>query len=75
MVREGLGITVLPDDVALPYKDAFNLVTVKVNEVWAHQKNVMCWNKTRTLSAAEKSLVEFLSARFGAKQLPRELMK
>lgn len=64
MVGAGLGMAVLPDDVAKPYVEAFNLVTVKVNERWAHQTNVLCWNKTRALSYAERSLVDFLAAKF-----------
>jgi hypothetical protein len=66
MVGAGLGMTVLPDDVAQPYLEVFNLATVKVNERWGHLNNVMCWNKTRTLSAAERSLVDFLAAKFSA---------
>lgn len=69
MVGAGLGLTVLPDDVAKPYMDVFNLVTVKVNERWGHQKNVLCWNKTRTLSDAEQSLVDFLAAKFRAEDM------
>ena len=69
MVGSGLGMTVLPDDVALPYLEVFNLATVKVNERWAHQNNVLCWNKTRTLSVAERSLVDFLAAKFSPEQM------
>ena len=74
MVGAGLGMTVLPDDVAKPYVEAFNLVTVKVNERWAHQSNVLCWNKTRTLSDAEQSLVDFLAAKFMEKQASAAFM-
>ena len=66
LVAAGLGVAVLPADVAQPYLEAFNLVTVKVNERWAHQKNVVCWNKSRTLSGAEKSLVDYLTVRSNA---------
>jgi DNA-binding transcriptional LysR family regulator len=69
MVGAGLGVTVLPDDVAQPYVEVFNLATVKVNERWAHQNNVLCWNKTRTLSAAERSLVDFLAAKCSAENM------
>jgi DNA-binding transcriptional LysR family regulator len=69
MVGAGLGMTVLPDDVAQPYLEVFNLVTVKVNERWAHQNNVLCWSKTRTLSAAERSLVDFLAAKFSTEDM------
>jgi DNA-binding transcriptional LysR family regulator len=66
MVGAGLGVTVLPDDVAQPYLEVFNLATVKVIERWAHQNNVLCWNKPRTLSDAERSLVDLLAAKFSA---------
>jgi DNA-binding transcriptional LysR family regulator len=69
MVGAGLGVTVLPDNVAQPYVELFNLVTVKVNERWAHQNNVLCWSKTRTLSAAERSLVDFLAAKFSTEDM------
>jgi hypothetical protein len=49
--------------------EVFNLVTVKVNERWARQNNVLCWNKTRTLSDAERSLVDFLAAKFSAEDM------
>jgi DNA-binding transcriptional LysR family regulator len=69
MVGAGLGVTVLPDNVVQPYVEVFNLVTVKVNERWARQNNVLCWNKTRTLSDAERSLVDFLAAKFSAEDM------
>lgn len=71
MVGAGLGMAVLPDNVAKPYVEAFNLVTVKVNERWAHQTNVLCWNKTRTLSDAERSLVDFLATKFSEPTGPK----
>lgn len=43
LVRAGLGLAVLPDDVTKPYVETFNLVTVKINERFAHQINVLRW--------------------------------
>jgi len=60
VVRSGLGISVVPQEVAQPLAAAFNLRIIALTDTWARCRFVICFQDERSLSPAAKLLAEHL---------------
>jgi DNA-binding transcriptional LysR family regulator len=60
VVRSGLGICVVPREVALPLAAAFRLSIVPLTDSWARRRFVICFQNEHTLSPAAKLLARHL---------------
>lgn len=61
VVRSGLGISVVPAEVAQPLAAAFNLRIIPLTDAWAQRRFAICFQDERSLSPAAKLLAEFLA--------------
>jgi DNA-binding transcriptional LysR family regulator len=61
VVRSGLGITVVPQEVAQTLVDALDLVIIPLNDAWAKRRFVVCLQDEKTLSKAAKLLADHLA--------------
>ena len=61
VVRSGLGISVVPKEVAQPLADAFSLRIIPLTDAWARCRFVICFQDERSLSPAAKLLAEHLA--------------
>jgi DNA-binding transcriptional LysR family regulator len=60
VVRAGLGIAILPDEVVAAEARAGHLVTVPLAEPWAERRFVICHRDDDSLSAAAQELLQAL---------------
>ena len=70
VVRSGLGISVVPREVAQPLAGAFKLRIIPLTDAWAQRRFAICFQDEHTLSAAAKLLAQHL-AKAGAKRAGR----
>ena len=61
VVRSGLGISVVPREVAQPLADAFKLRIIPLTDAWAKRRFAICFQDERSLSAAARLLAEHLA--------------
>jgi DNA-binding transcriptional LysR family regulator len=61
VVRSGLGISVVPQEVAQPLAAAFNLCIIPLTDAWAQRRFAICFQDERSLSAAARLLAEYLA--------------
>jgi DNA-binding transcriptional LysR family regulator len=61
VVRAGLGISVVPQEVARPLALAFNLSIIPLTDAWARRRFAICFQDERSLSVAAKQLAEHLA--------------
>ncbi|MDQ8034763.1 MAG: LysR family transcriptional regulator [Bordetella sp.] len=71
-VRAGLGIAVMPREVAEPLASSFHVEVVPLSDPWAQRRLVICFRDQAALSPAARLLVEHLEAagRAAAPPLP-----
>jgi DNA-binding transcriptional LysR family regulator len=62
VVRSGLGISVVPQEVAQPLADTFKLAIIPLVDVWAERRFAICFQDERSLSPAAQLLAEHLAA-------------
>ncbi len=58
VVRSGLGISVVPKEVAQPLAKAFNLRIIELRDDWARRRFAICFRDAQTLPAAARLLAE-----------------
>lgn len=63
MVREGLGIALVPFGAAQPHFDCGALVPVRLKDAWAHRQLQICTREGESLRQSTRELVDFLAAR------------
>ena len=61
VVRSGLGISVVPREVAQPLAEAFNLSIIELSDAWAQRQFVICFQHENSLSHAAKLVATHLS--------------
>ncbi len=61
VVRAGLGISVVPREVAQPLARAFNLHIIDLKDAWAKRRFAICFQDARTLPVAARLLAEYLT--------------
>jgi DNA-binding transcriptional LysR family regulator len=61
VVRAGLGISIVPREVAQPLAEAFNLAIIPLRDTWAKRRFVVCFQDEKTLSNAAKLMAEHLA--------------
>ena len=61
VVRSGLGISVVPQEVARPLADIFKLAIIPLRDAWAHRRFAICFQDERSLSPAAKLLADHLA--------------
>ncbi|MDB5742594.1 MAG: transcriptional regulator, LysR family [Polaromonas sp.] len=61
VVRSGLGISVVPREVALPLAAAFDLHVIPLTDAWARRRFVICFQDEGALSPAAKLLAAHLT--------------
>lgn len=61
VVRSGLGITVVPKEVAQTLVSANDLVIIPLTDTWAKRRFVVCFQDEKTLSKAAKLLADHLT--------------
>ena len=61
VVRSGLGISVVPQEVAQPLADAFSLRIIPLTDAWARRRFVICFQDEHSLSPAAKLLAAHLA--------------
>jgi DNA-binding transcriptional LysR family regulator len=62
LIREGLGIGILPELAAKPLTQALDIRVVKLDEVWAWRDYAICVRASETLEAPDSRLIDFLTA-------------
>lgn len=60
MVREGLGLAVMPEGIASSYVERMGLVVVPLSDPWAERHLFVCVRDPHTLSAEVKALLDHL---------------
>ena len=60
VVRANLGISIIPQEVATPYADAFNLRVIPLSDAWAKRRFAICFRGKDQLPKAASLLVDFL---------------
>lgn len=60
MVREGLGLAVMPEGIALQYVERMGLVVVPLTDPWAERHLFVCVRDAEALSHQAKALMEHL---------------
>ena len=66
VVKAGLGISVIPQEVAAPRALAGELALVPLEDAWARRRFVICYRDPASLSPAARRLSEFLAAQAAA---------
>lgn len=61
-VRAGLGLAVVPGEVAEPFAPAFGLRVVPLSDAWARRRFAVCFRNCASLSPAARLFVEHLAA-------------
>lgn len=61
MVNSGLGIGVIPTNLAKRYAKIFDIATVPITEPWAHRKLNLCVRSLQSLPVAARLFVEHLT--------------
>ena len=61
VVRSGLGISVVPQEVAQPLAHIFKLAIIPLEDAWAQRRFAICFQDERSLSPAAKLLAEHLA--------------
>jgi DNA-binding transcriptional LysR family regulator len=61
VVRSGLGISVVPREVARPLAATFNLSIIPLTDAWAQRRFVICFQDEHSLSPAARLLAEHLA--------------
>jgi DNA-binding transcriptional LysR family regulator len=61
LVRAGLGISVVPREVAQPLAGAFDLRIIDLTDAWAERHFAICFQHEHSLSQAAKRVVEHLA--------------
>ena len=61
VVRAGLGISVVPKEVAQPLAKAFDLALIDLLDDWTKRRFAICFQDARTLPAAARLLAEYLA--------------
>lgn len=61
VVRSGLGISVIPAEVAQPLAATFKLRIIPLTDAWARRRFAICFQDERSLSPAAKLLAEHLA--------------
>ena len=60
MIREGLGIGVVPEDIARNYLQSMGLVLLRLLDVWAERQFFVCVRAPRELGRAAHDLFDVL---------------
>src|SRR5690606_29104347 len=60
MVREGLGLAIMPEKIAVRYADDLNLKMVRLKDEWAKRKFLVCHNENHVQSKESIALLEHL---------------
>lgn len=60
MIREGLGIAIVPELIAARYLDDMGLVLLRLNDEWAKRQFYVCVRDTLTMSQPVAELLEYL---------------
>ena len=61
VVRSGLGISVVPQEVAQPLAHIFKLAIIPLDDAWAERRFAICFQDERSLSPAAQLLAEHLA--------------
>lgn len=61
MVNSGLGVGVIPTNLARRYSEIFDIATVPISEPWAHRKLNICVRSIQSLPVAAKLFIEHLT--------------
>jgi DNA-binding transcriptional LysR family regulator len=61
VVRSGLGLSVVPQEVARPLADAFHLSIIPLSDAWAQRQFVICFQDAHSLSPAARLLADHLA--------------
>jgi len=65
MIREGLGIGVVPERIARNYLSSMGLVLLRLSDDWAHRQFFVCVRNAGQLNSATTGLLEALTAGSG----------
>ena len=61
MIEAGLGISILPQGVVLPYVDSANITAVELDETWATRTLLIGYRDAASLTQTCRHLIEFLA--------------
>jgi DNA-binding transcriptional LysR family regulator len=64
VVRAGLAISLVPDEVARGFAKAYNLKVIPLDEKWAERRFIICFRDEQSLAPAAQLLVEHLGAKY-----------
>lgn len=70
MVHAGLGISFVLKQLADMYQDILNIAAVPLAESWANKRILIAYRSEDTLSASARTLLDFLTRQFQARQAP-----
>jgi DNA-binding transcriptional LysR family regulator len=63
VVRAGLAISVVPDEVSRGFAKTYNLKIVALDETWAERRFIICFRDTQSMPPAAQLLLEHLAAK------------
>jgi DNA-binding transcriptional LysR family regulator len=63
VVASGLGISVVPFEVAETYRRVFDVHVIPLTDAWAKRRFIICFKNFDSLQTAAQRLVEYLSSR------------
>jgi DNA-binding transcriptional LysR family regulator len=63
VVAAGLGISVVPVEVAETYRRAFDVRVIPLTDAWAKRRFIICFKNFDSLQTAAQRLVDYLSSR------------
>lgn len=66
VVRAGLAISVVPDEVSRDFAKAYNLKIVPLDEPWAERRFIICFRDAHSMPPAAQLLLEHLAAHSAA---------
>ena len=65
VVAAGLGISVIPRQVAVRSEKLREIVVIALTDAWAKRRFAVCFRDPETLSPAALRMIDFLAARAG----------
>lgn len=69
VVAAGLGISVVPVEVAVTYRPVLGIKVIPLTDAWAQRRFVVCFRSFDALQPAAQRMVDYLSSRAGTSTL------
>ena len=61
VVHSGLGISVIPQEIAAPYAEMMGLKVIPLQDAWARRRFAICYRERDAMSKAALMLLDFLA--------------